>query len=127
MLLPGRAATAVSAGVTALFTSAAGPGTVKVTSALRPFAETSAWPPGLSGDLIPVAAPGSLGQRGRHLADGLAHRGIGRERLPRYAFLDKHGLGRRGCHAEALQGLLGLPGLAEVVLLAGWGNRAAAR
>ncbi len=52
-------ATASSAGVTAVVTSAAGPGTVKVTSALRPFAETSAWPPGLSGELIPVAAPGT--------------------------------------------------------------------
>ena len=52
-------ATADSAGVTAVVTSAAGPGTVKVTSALRPLAETSAWPPGLSGELIPVAAAGS--------------------------------------------------------------------
>ena len=47
------------AGVTAVVTSAAGPGTLKVTSALRPLAETSAWPPGCSGERIPAAAPGS--------------------------------------------------------------------
>ena len=52
-------ATADSAGVTAVVTPPDGPGTLKVTSAVRPLAETSACPPGLSGDLIPVAAPGS--------------------------------------------------------------------
>ena len=42
-----------------MVTSAAGPGTVKVTRALRPLAETSACPPGLNGERIPVAVPGS--------------------------------------------------------------------
>ena len=72
------------------------------------------------------ADPGSRArqprQRGRHLADGLAHRGIGRGRLPRAAFLDQHRLGRRCCHAEVLQGLLGLPRLAKVVLLRAGGT-----
>jgi hypothetical protein len=72
------------------------------------------------------ADPGSRarqpGQRGRHLADGLAHHGIGRQRLPRPAFLDQHRFGRRCCHAEVLQGLLGLPRLAKVVLLLAGGT-----
>jgi hypothetical protein len=62
------------------------------------------------------------GQRFGNLADGLPHRGIGREGGTTSPFGYKHCLSRRGCHAQVLQRLLGLPRLAEVVLLLAGGT-----
>ena len=71
------AATARSAGSTAWSSWLIWPGTVNVTRALRPSAETSpAWP-APSGVAMSRAACGSDGQRGRHLPGRAAHGRVG--------------------------------------------------
>ena len=52
-------ATAARSAPTAVSARECGPATWNVTRALRPLADTRAWPPGPSGDRMAPAAPGS--------------------------------------------------------------------
>ena len=56
-------ATAARSALTVLSALAFGPATWKVTRAVRPSAEISAWPPGLSGDRMSRGRAGQLVQR----------------------------------------------------------------
>jgi hypothetical protein len=109
-------ATAARSVPTAVSAREFGPATWKVTRALRPLADTRAWlPRAQRGPDVP-GCRGQLVQRADHAGDRAVHRrvmGVARRAGPG---LDQHALGGRADHAELVQGLLGLAGLAGVVL-----------
>jgi hypothetical protein len=91
------------------------PGTLNVTSALRPLAEISEAPPLLSGERTSAAACGR--QRGHHLLGRLPQLRVGGEGGAAHAGLDQHALRGRERDVQPVQRLLGPAGLARVVRL----------
>ena len=111
-------ATAARSALTVLSALAFGPATWNVTRAVRPSAEISAWPPGLSGDRMSAAARGSRCSALTTSATAPRSAGSCTYELPGPACpgLDEHALRGRRDHVQLAQHLLGLAGLARVIL-----------